>query len=78
MVMFSSLAVCLQIMTMIVYGVKVGEYFRKVELRHFNHHLDSLSISWSFAFAIVSTLVGTAAGVCTFIELRNITIEDLL
>ncbi|XP_067678498.1 uncharacterized protein [Haliotis asinina] len=76
--LLSFCVVCLQIMTMIVYGVKVGEYFRKVELRHFSHNLESLSISWSFAFAIVSTLVGTAAGVCTFIELRNITIEDLL
>ncbi|XP_041359266.1 uncharacterized protein LOC121375730 [Gigantopelta aegis] len=71
--------VCLQIMTTIVYGVKVGDYFRKVEIRYFTHQLkESLMISWSFAFAIVSTLMATASGICTFLELRNITLEDLV
>lgn len=69
--------VCLQIMTMIVYGVKVEHFFKRVEVIHFQRYLDPLNIAWSFAFAIVSSIVATAAGVCTFLELRNIALEDL-
>lgn len=70
-------AVCLQIMTMIVYGVKVEQYFRRVEVVHFHRYLEPLNIAWSFAFAILSTLIATAAGVCTFLELRNIALADM-
>ena len=40
-------------------------------------HLDPLTIAWSFAFAIVSSIIATVAGVCTFLELRNIALDDL-
>nr|KAG5703267.1 hypothetical protein BaRGS_034178 [Batillaria attramentaria] len=68
---------CLQIMTMIVYGVKVEQFFKRVEVIHFQRLLDPLTIAWSFAFAIVSSIIATAAGICTFLELRNIALEDL-
>lgn len=69
--------VCLQMMTMIVYGVKMEQLYKRVEVRHFQNGLDSLTIAWSFAFAIVSTIIATAAGVCTFLELRSIALDDL-
>ena len=64
-------------MTMIVYGVKMEQLYRRAERVHFMRHLDPLTIAWSFAFAIVSSIIATVAGVCTFLELRNIALDDL-
>ncbi|KAL8625728.1 hypothetical protein ACOMHN_044003 [Nucella lapillus] len=70
--------VCLQMMAMMVYGVKMEQLFRRVERRYFMHHLEPLTLAWSFAFAIVSSIIATAAGVCTFLELRNMALIDLM
>lgn len=64
-------------MTMIVYGVKMEQFFKRVEVIHFHRYLEPLNIAWSFAFAILSSIVATAAGVCSFLELRNIAIADM-
>jgi hypothetical protein len=64
-------------MTMIVYGVKMEQLYKRLEIRHFHRHLEPLTIAWSFAFAIVSSIIATAAGVCTFLELRNIALDEL-
>ncbi|XP_064605362.1 uncharacterized protein LOC135470384 [Liolophura sinensis] len=68
--------VSLQIMAMIVFGVKVPEYFELLSRRHFTRIVNDLVVSWSFGLTIVSTLLGTVAGVCVFLELRNITMPE--
>ncbi|XP_070194499.1 epithelial membrane protein 3-like [Littorina saxatilis] len=69
--------VCLQLMAMIVYGVKMEELHSRAESVHFMQHLHALNIAWSFAFAIVSSIIATASGVCTFLELRNVHLDEL-
>ncbi|XP_076440738.1 uncharacterized protein LOC143280093 [Babylonia areolata] len=69
--------VCLQMMTMMVYGVKMDQLFRRVERVYFMRHLDPLTLASSFTFAIISSVLATAAGICTFLELRNLTLDDL-
>ncbi|KAL5016935.1 hypothetical protein ScPMuIL_006524 [Solemya velum] len=70
--------VSLQIMTMVVYGVKVRQYYFKIERKYFSALLEPLYMSWSFAFAIVSTILSTVAGICTFVELRNIALTAIV
>ncbi|KAK6171981.1 hypothetical protein SNE40_018394 [Patella caerulea] len=69
--------VSLQIMSMVVFGVKIGHYFKKLEDKHFDISLEPLTISWSSTIGIISNILATAAGVCLFLELRNVAMEEL-
>lgn len=69
--------VTLQIMTMVVFGVKVTQQFEEVSEAHFSDSPAALRVSWSFTAAIVSTILATISGICMSIEMRNISIVDL-
>lgn len=69
--------VTLQIMTMVVFGVKVHQQFEEIGDKYFTEPPAPLRVSWSFTAAIVSTILATISGVCTSIEMRNITIDEL-
>ena len=64
-------------MTLIVYAIKNGELFRKVEKDYFNEKLEPLFVSWSYAFSLGSTILATASGSLLFVEYRNIVYQAL-
>uniref|UniRef100_A0A0L8HP53 Uncharacterized protein n=1 Tax=Octopus bimaculoides TaxID=37653 RepID=A0A0L8HP53_OCTBM len=70
--------VSLQIMTMIVFSVKVHHHTDDVTELHLGKDEKRLPLrlSWSFTAAIVSTILSTISGVCISIELRNIIVDE--
>ncbi|ESP01311.1 hypothetical protein LOTGIDRAFT_157489 [Lottia gigantea] len=69
--------VSLQIMSMVVFAVKINEYFRKIQNKHFENEFETVTISWSFVIGIVSNVICTVSGVCIFVDLRNLAIDEL-
>lgn len=64
-------------MTLVVYGAKNRDLYFKIKRDYFQDSLDPLFLSWSFYFAIVSTILATVSGVLLFIEFRNLTYESI-
>ena len=64
-------------MTLIVYGVKNGELFRKVKRDYFAEELEPLFVSWAYAFSVASTLIATSSGSLLFMEYKNIVYQAL-
>ncbi|XP_063426371.1 uncharacterized protein LOC134710103 [Mytilus trossulus] len=65
---------CLQMMTMIVYAIKVKDSIIDVIRMNFSQH--SSSMSWSFGLALISVVMTTVSAVLAFSEIRKITGGD--
>ncbi|KAL4235506.1 hypothetical protein ACF0H5_003904 [Mactra antiquata] len=69
--------VSLQIMTLIVYGTKHGDLYHTIDEEHFKNTLDVLYLSWSYYFAIVSTILATVSGVLLFLEFKHLAYQTI-
>ncbi|XP_052774084.1 uncharacterized protein LOC128212803 [Mya arenaria] len=70
--------VSLQIMTLVVYATKNRELYSKIEKNYFpGVGLEELYLSWSYYFAIISTLMSTVTGALLFVEFKNLTFKSL-
>lgn len=64
-------------MALVVYGAKNRDLYLKIEQDYFQTPLDQLFLSWSFYFAIVSTILATVSGVLLFVEFKNLAYETI-